>query len=111
MKKLRYKDIKAYRKKLFEEQDHKCLITKKIIPDKYIVLDHQHALKSETPGINGAGQIRGVLDMRANSFEGIILKKYKRSGLMNVIPLPDLLINIAKFLKKKPKKILHPKIY
>ena len=60
-------------------------------------MDHKHRLKSEKIGKDGKGLLRGVLDFRANSFEGRVLKLYKRSGLLGLIDLPGLLRNTADY--------------
>ncbi len=106
---LKSKDLKNFRTELLKSQKGKCLITKKKIKPNHVTLDHKHSLKDGIVGEDGAGLIRGVLDFRANSFEGRVLKLYKRSGLFRVLPLPLLLRNLADYLERDYLPVVHPK--
>ena len=108
---LNSRDIKTLRKRLYLEQERKCAILKKAICWEETSLDHKHKLKHQTPGPNGRGLIRGVLHLQANSFEGKVAKIYKRYGLHKMIPLPELLRNLADYLENPPcpPMYIHPK--
>lgn len=105
---LKHKEIKEYREKILKEQKGICPLTWTKIPEGKAALDHQHRLKSEELGKNGAGLIRGVLHLQANALEGKILYWYKRLGLTKMIDLPTFLRNLADYLEKKPYPIIHP---
>ena len=108
MIKLKNKEIKIYRDKILEEQGGICPLTGKKIVEGKAVLDHQHSLKNEELGKQGAGCIRGVLDFRANSFEGKILYWFKRLGVSKFISLPLFLRNLAEYLEKDTYPLIHP---
>lgn len=105
---LKQKDIKIYRERILEEQNGICLLTGAIIPEGKAVLDHQHARKTETLGVNGAGLIRGVLHSQANAWEGKVLYWFKRLGLAKIAVLPILLRNLATYLEREPYPLIHP---
>jgi len=70
---LKTKDIPKVRSELLENQNNCCAICGESITDKSgVSLDHQHKLKSDIPGPDGAGLIRGVLDRKCNVLEGKI---------------------------------------
>ena len=94
------KTASILRKKQWQEQSHCCSVLNKEIFFEDSVLDHLHKLKKEIPGPGGKGLVRGVLDYRVNGFEGYITKKYKRQGLTKLIPLPELLRNLADYLEQ-----------
>lgn len=87
------------KKELFKKYKGTCPILKKKIPFDNLYLDHKHKLKGQKAGPNGRGLVRGLIDFRANSLEGIILKKYKKSGLVNEIDLITFLRNLADYLE------------
>lgn len=88
----------------WKKQNKQCSILKQKIKYENAVLDHQHKLKHEKAGENGKGLCRGVLHFQANSFEGVVLKKYKRYGLNKYIDLITLLRNLADYLENPPIK-------
>lgn len=107
---LKPKDIPRIREKQWKKQGKKCAILKKEIKLKEAVLDHKHKKKKEKVGIGGKGLLRGVLHNQCNSLEGIILKKYKKQGVHNLIDLPSYLRNLADYLENPPMKpiYIHP---
>ena len=105
---LEQKDIKIIREKLTIEQDNVCPIANITIPVGNHTLDHQHMTKRETRGVNGAGAIRGVLDYRANAWEGKVSKSFVRSGLSKEVDLVVALRNLADYLEKEPYPMIHP---
>jgi len=96
------KTAKILKKKLYMESGGCCPILRKSIKVRDSVLDHTHKLKSQRPGPLGRGLVRGAIHFQVNSFEGVILKKYKRYGLTEMMPLPDLLRSIADYLEDPP---------
>lgn len=108
LKQLKYKEIKKYRDKILVEQNGVCPLTGIKIPEGKAVLDHLHAGRKDEVGENGAGLVRGVLDCRANSFEGKILYWYKRLGISKLIDLPTFLNNLALYLEKEKYPLIHP---
>lgn len=68
------------------------------------VLDHQHALKSEIPGVNGACLIRGLLCNNCNAFLGKIENNSKRFAIKN---LPDFLRAAANYLEADNMPYIH----
>ena len=94
--------ICGIRAKLYQEQKGLCAILKTPIPFDKLVLDHKHKLKGQKPGPRGRGLIRGLIDFRANSLEGIYLKKFKKSGLLGEIGFTDYLRALADYVDDPP---------
>lgn len=90
------------REYLYEHQNGICPILGRKVDLSQMALDHKHKLKVEKPGPNGKGLVRGVIHNQINSFEGMIVRKWKKQGLMNIIPLPVLLIKLGKYLMQPP---------
>ena len=87
---LKRNKLKEYRLKLLKEQNNICPICNLSLKEEDAALDHDH----ET------GHIRKVIHRyTCNPFEGIIIHKYKRSGLKDKIDLITLLENIIKYWK------------
>ena len=105
---LETREIKEFREKLNKVQKNICPITKKPIQIGNHVLDHQHMTKKEVLGENGAGLIRGVLDFRANSWEGKVVNSFKRYGLNKEVDLIDALRNLAEYLEQDNLPYIHP---
>ena len=72
------------------------------------VLDHQHKTKKEVIGEEGAGLIRGVLDYRANAWEGKVNNSFIRCGLHKITDLPSALRNLADYLEQDNYNYIHP---
>jgi hypothetical protein len=104
---LKFKDITYIRNKLLNEQKGICMICKYPIKENEAVLDHKHKLKNQEIGENGAGLVRGVLCKRCNSLEGVILSKFKRSGVY-LKDLPQFLRNLADYLEGDYTMFIHP---
>lgn len=87
-----------------------CPILHTKIAFKSIVLDHKHKRKTDPIGPNGAGLVRGILDFRANSLEGIFLKKFKKSGLLGKISYIVFLRRLADYLEHPecPQYYIYP---
>ena len=80
MKQLKQSDIKPLRNEILKKQNYTCpLCGKHITENDRITLDHQHKLrKSDVNGVNGNGQIRGVLCSDCNALEGKIFNNQTR---------------------------------
>ena len=97
-------DLKKLREYFAKNNKIFCPILKKEIDIEKSVVDHQHKLKSEEPDKN-KGQVRAILEFRANAIAGKIENMYKRYGFHKEdISLPDLLRNIADYLESDPIK-------
>jgi hypothetical protein len=98
---MKNKDILTLRKEWYNQQKGIDPVLKKHVDFEETVLDHNHKTKF----------CRGVLQRYVNSFEGRVNGIYKRSGLMNEIPLPELLRNLAEYLETnhEGEQIIHPK--
>jgi hypothetical protein len=96
MKSLKYKDIKTLREDLLTENEI-CPLCECIILDP--VLDHDHV----------EGHVRGVLCRRCNSLEGILLSRFKRAGLMNIISFSKFVQNLSDYINAEPLPYMHPK--
>jgi hypothetical protein len=97
-KPLKHKDIKPLREKLWRENGCKCPICGTEITENEVALDHDH----------DTTLIRNSICKKCNSCEGAIKSKWKRMGLMNVIPLDDFLYNLAMYLKAEQLPYIHP---
>jgi len=95
-------ELKELRKHFAKNDKIFCPILKQEIPLDKTVVDHQHKLKSESPD-KDKGQVRAILEFRANAMAGKIENIYKRYGFHKEdISLPDLLRNIADYLESEP---------
>jgi len=103
-------EIASKRLELYKEQKGICPICDKKIKAEKAVLDHQHKLlKSDELGIDGVGQIRGVLCFQCNSWEGKIFNSFRRYGLHKKgIPIPVLLRNLSAYLELENLPLIHP---
>lgn len=103
--------LPAVRKKQWLKQGKRCAISGKKIKFEDSVMDHKHKLKKQKAGPKGRGLLRGVLHNQVNSLEGIIMHKYKRQGVHNIVSLYDFLIGMAKYIKNPPmpQRYIHPK--
>jgi len=96
---LKSSDIKTLRESLLKEQDNICPLCGEFIPPEEAVLDHNH----ET------GHIRQVLHARCNSYEGMILHKFKRSGVHKLTDIITFLLNLVKYWEQDySNNLLHP---
>ena len=106
---LKQKDLKEWRKQQLDCQFGRCAITCLPLAFEETVVEHCHKTKAEETGVDGKGLIRGVVHFGVNALEGKITNAYKRYGLKNLIPLPDLLRCIANYLENPiVKDIAHP---
>ena len=104
-------ELTKIRKKQYQKQKGICGILKIPIKESECVIDHKHKLKSEEcGGPDGLGCLRGVVHRNANTFEGKVVKLYKRYGLSKQIDLSSLLRNVADYIEKPlmEPKYIHP---
>lgn len=110
---LEQKDLKKFRELQHEKQGKICPILKKEFPVEKMTVDHMHKRKDELPSEDGKGLIRGVIEFRANSMEGKILKSWKRVFGNNApISISEYLRNLADYLENPPLfelQLIHPK--
>ena len=106
MKQLNQKDIQQYRKEILDKQDGICPLTQQEIKDGLACLDHAHEDSEHSETIEG--QIRGVLNKYANSLEGSMRAKFKRSGLSKEITFEEFLLNLYNYLMDYRHPLLHP---
>jgi len=109
LQQLDQKELAPLREKLHKEQGGICPILGKPFPVNLMVVDHMHMTKSDTAGVNGKGQIRGVIHFQANAWEGKITNSFIRWGLAKFgVALPDMLRNLAAYLERTPLPYIHP---
>lgn len=85
-----------YKEKLWEVQKGKCAITGLELESPNVAhLDHSHELVG-----NNAGRCRGLLHPYVNALEGMILQKFRRSGLQGKTNYIEFLRNLAEYLEK-----------
>jgi len=105
MTQLKSNEIKQTREELLERQGNLCAILKLPLKEIDAALDHQH---KESPFFK-KGEVRGVLHKQANSLEGQMLGKFKRSGLADKIEFSEYLRNLADYLETNNNYcLLHP---
>lgn len=111
MRSLKQSEIKSIRLEILREQNYKCpLCGKTITETDRIALDHQHKLrKSDVNGVDGNGQVRGVLCSDCNCLEGKITNNSNR-----FLHQPtkeekiEWLSNLIKYYKKPLYEYIHP---
>lgn len=110
LKELKSNEKSKLREELLNKQFGKCDICKsKITEDSGASLDHQHKLKSETNGEDGAGLIRGVLCRSCNILEGKWwnnTQRYKQAR--TVQDRINLLEQLIEYYKSGTYPIIHP---
>jgi len=105
---LKHSDLKYFRQKVLEKQNYLCPLCGEEIKESDAVLDHDH----------GTGYIRQVLHRNCNSMEGMILHKFKRSGVHKLTDIFTYLKNLLDYwdndytrnLKHPSEKPKEPKI-
>ena len=111
IKNLKASEIKDLRNEILREQNYKCpLCGKTITEDDKITLDHQHKnRKSDENGVDGNGQIRGVLCLECNSLEG---KIWNNSNRFLHQPTKEerveWLLNLIEYYRKPLYSFIHP---
>ena len=106
MQQLKQKDVKKIREQLLGKQDGKCAIMDLVIDPSDAALDHAHEASEYTD--LREGQIRGVLHKFANSLEGQMRSKYRRSGCARFISFEEFLLGLYNYLTSDGYPLLHP---
>lgn len=94
--------LRDFRKQQWDNQDGICPILKQHVPFEDTVVDHQHANKGSTAGVNNAYMVRGIIQNGANAAEGKMYNTYKRMGLSKMITFPTFLRNLADYVENPP---------
>lgn len=94
--------LKDFRKEQYDKQGGICPILKIKIPFEDSVVDHLHAPKSISAGVNDAHMVRGIIQNGANAVEGSMLSIFKRRGLAKYISFADYLRNLAEYVENPP---------
>ena len=96
MRKLKYREIKEVRDKLYNEQSNICLLCNQIIESGQEVLDHRHS----------DGIIRGVIHKFCNTYLGKIENNIKRNKLTD-IQVKNILNNAHAYMNIN-SELIHP---
>lgn len=102
LKQLTQKDIKILRDNILNKQNNICPICNKEIKEGKAVLEHSHKKK-----VGGSGLIRGVCCTNCNIMIGKVENNCKRYNI-SLEELPNVLINISKWLSKEHLPFIHP---
>ena len=105
---LKTTEIKTLREKLANEQGNVCPLCGKPLTEP--CLDHQHKRrKTDEPGVDGAGLVRGVLCRDCNALEGRIWNAMDRHLQPETVKdRVQFLKNLIFYYNKEPQKILYP---
>lgn len=105
---LKTTEIAQLRTKILEEQQHICPLCGNKISTP--CLDHQHKRrKNDTPGVDGAGLVRGVLCRDCNSLEGRIWNAMQRHIQPKTVDdRIRWLKNLINYYNKVPLRIVYP---
>ncbi len=106
MKQLKKSDIKEVREQLARKTNNLCPISGLDISNGDAALDHSHENSLYTETIEG--QIRGTIHKYANSLEGQMRSKYRRSGLAKSISFEEFLFNLYNYLMNFREPMIHP---
>ena len=106
---LERKDVAKHRDKILKEQQFKCGICEMTLLSTQAVLDHLHKRrKSDIPGVNDAGLVRGVLCDGCNRIEGKVAKSAMRFQKDSTPGVPTLLRKMADYLERPKHLLIHP---
>jgi hypothetical protein len=106
---LERKDVAKHRDKILKEQQFKCGICEMTLLSTQAVLDHLHKRrKSDIPGVNDAGLVRGVLCDGCNRIEGKVAKSAMRFQKDSIPGVPTLLRKMADYLERPKHLLIHP---
>jgi hypothetical protein len=92
------KQLKNYREFLLKEQSNICPLCEEFISLEDAVLDHDHE----------SGKIRQVLHRQCNSYEGILLHKFKRSGVHKLTDIITYIKNLLDYWDNEYIDLIHP---
>lgn len=110
LRQLKTSEVTEIRTEILNEQNGCCALCKEPITEATgISLDHQHKLKSEEPGPDGKGLIRGVLCRACNVWEGKIWNNTQRYRQpKSVQDRIDMLKDLITYYEKGTYDIIHP---
>jgi len=108
MKQLKSTEIKEVRERLAKKTNQKCPITNLDISNGTAALDHAHEHSLHPKSETVEGQVRGTIHKYANSLEGQMRSKFRRSGLAQVISFEEFLFNLYTYLMDFREPLLHP---
>jgi len=111
LKFINHRELAELRKTQYEKQGCTCAVTGLPYSLEDCVFDHRHKRRDEPlGGPDKLGLLRGVIGNKINVFEGKLYRMFKRYGLVDEIPLPDLLRSLANYIENPPikEKIVHP---
>ena len=106
MHQMSQKEIKDLREELLKKNGGRCPILDIPLHPSDAALDHAHE-PSETSETQ-EGQIRGTIHKFANSLEGQMRSKFRRSGVAKYISFEDFLFNLYQYLMNSRELCLHP---
>lgn len=109
-------DLEQLKNKIINSENYVCPILKVKIEKEDCAFDHKHITlkdkKDKKLGDEGKGLLRGLIHFMANTFEGKVIKGFKRSGLEKEgFDLPEILRNLADYIENPPLEqiYVHPK--
>ncbi|WXB47865.1 endonuclease VII [Vibrio phage VB_VaC_TDDLMA] len=110
LQQLKSSEIKQVREDILKEQGGNCAICREEIDESSgASLDHQHMLKRETIGEDGAGLVRGVLCRQCNVMEGKIWNNMGRYiQPEDVAERIKWLESLISYYKKDNYNLIHP---
>ncbi len=108
MKQLKHSDIKQIRELLAEKTEFICPISGLSLLDGSAALDHSHQDSDHPASETIEGQVRGTIHKYANSLEGQMRSKFRRSGLAKVISFEEFLLNLYTYLMDFREPMIHP---
>jgi len=106
MHQMSQKEIKDLRELLLKRNKGRCPILDIPLHPTDACLDHAH--ESSECSETAEGQIRGTIHKFANSLEGQMRSKYRRSGIAKYISFEDFLFNLYTYLMESRELYLHP---
>lgn len=109
LRQLKGSEVTSLREEILQEQKGLCAWCKDPITEETgYSLDHQHKLKSEEPGPDGKGLVRGVLCRACNVLEGKIWNNMTRfKQPKNVQDRVDLLKQLIMYYENGTYPIIH----
>ncbi len=108
MKQLKHKDIKEIREMLCEKVDWICPVSGLDLRNGNATCDHSHEDSTHPNSETVEGQVRGPLHRFANSLEGQMRAKFRRSGLAKEISFEEFLFNLYNYLMDFREPMIHP---
>jgi len=108
MKQMKSTDTKEIREHLAKKTNGICPITGLDVSNGDGCLDHAHEASEHPLSETVEGQIRGTIHKYANSLEGQMRSKFRRSGLAQIMCFEDFLLKLHHYLMDFREPLLHP---